>query len=443
MEATIGPKASGPARRRRAIEAAAARRTFRLLLRNLGGGALELVEPGGGRTFGSAGAELRARIQIHDPTAYAWALRGSAGLGEGYFEGLWDVDDLVAAIRIAARNLAPFDRLRGRIRLVAGTAQRLASLVPRNTRAGARRHIAAHYDLGNHLFDSFLDRRLVYSCAYFPRADATIDEAQEAKLERICDRLDLRPEHHLLEVGTGWGALAIHAAREHGCRVTTATISREQHAYATERVRELGLDSKVSVVREDYRDLEGRYDRLVSVEMIEAVGWQYFEEFFRRCSALLRDDGLMVLQAIVIDDRLYDAEKAARSFANKHVFPGGCLPSQRLIADLTAEVTDMRAVWMDDISAHYARTLELWRGRFEGAWAGLRERGYDERFRRLWRFYLASSEAGFRERRIRDLQLALAKPGWRGDDLAAAPAARAGRADAMGGAGLEPATFAL
>ena len=177
--------------------------------------------------------------------------------------------------------------------------------------------------------------------------------------------------------------------------------------------------------------------------MIEAVGWQYFEEFFRRCSALLRDDGLMVLQAIVIDDRLYEAEKAARSFANKHVFPGGCLPSQRLIADLTANATDMRAAWIDDISAHYARTLELWRERFETAWPGLRGHGYDGRFRRLWRFYLASSEAGFRERRIRDLQLALAKPGWRGDTLAAEPAARGGSEDAMGGAGLEPATFAL
>ena len=288
-------------------------------------------------------------------------------------------------IRIAVRNLAPFDRLRARFHPVVGPAQRLASLVPRNTRAGARRHIAAHYDLGNRLFESCLDRQLVYSCAYFPRADATIDEAQEAKLERICERLDLRPAHHLLEIGPGWGALAIHAAREHGCRVTT-TISREQHAYATAGVRELGPESSVSVVLEDYRDLEGSYDRLVSVEMIEAVGRQYFEEFFRRCSALLRDDGLMVLQAIVIDDRLYEAETA---------------------------------------------------------WPGLRGHGYDERFRRLWRFYLASSEAGFRERRIRDLQLALAKPGWRGDELAAEPAARGGGEDAMGGAGLEPATFAL
>ena len=215
------------------------------------------------------------------------------------------------------------------------------------------------------------------------------------------------------------------------CRVTTTTISREQHAYATERVREAGLEGRVMVLLDDYRDLEGGYDKLVSIEMIEAVGWQYFETFFRTCSRLLRDDGLMLLQAIVIDDRLYEVEKTSRSFSNKHIFPGGCLPSQRLIGDLIADRTDMRTVWCEEISAHYARTLRLWRQRFEDAWPKLRTLGYDERFRRLWRFYLASSEAGFRERRIRDLQLLFAKPRWRGDEL---------RTMRMGGAGLEPAT---
>jgi cyclopropane-fatty-acyl-phospholipid synthase len=405
-----------------AVAAAAARRAVHHVLADLEDGRIEVTEGGRTHAFGPAGVDLKARVEVRDPRAYAWVLRGSTGLGEGYAEGLWEVDDLVALIRIVARNLAPLDRLRRRLHPLVGPIQRAATRVPRNTRIGARRNISAHYDLGNRLFESFLDRRLVYSCAYFPHAEAGIDEAQLAKLERICRQLDLRPDLHLLEIGAGWGALAIHAAAEHGCRVTTTTISREQHAYALERVREAGLEDRVTVRLDDYRDLDGRYDRLASIEMIEAVGWQYFDAFFSKCSDLLERDGLMFLQAIVIDDRLYEPEKALRSFSNTHIFPGGCLPSQRAIADLVADRTDMRTVWLEEISAHYARTLRLWRERFEDAWPSLRGQrgqGYDERFRRMWRFYLASSEGGFRERRIRDLQLALAKPDWRGDELPA------------------------
>jgi cyclopropane-fatty-acyl-phospholipid synthase len=293
---------------------------------------------------------------------------------------------------------------------VLGRAQRLAGLVPRNTRRGARRNISAHYDLGNELFSAFLDERMVYSCAWFPSAEATLDEAQVAKLDRLCHRLELDAGDHLVEIGTGWGGLAIHAASEYGCRVTTTTISREQGAYARAKVAELGLDGRVTVVDRDYRDLGGRFDKLVSVEMIEAVGWQYFPEYFRRCSALLEPDGLMALQAIVIDDDAYELEKASKTFANTHIFPGGCLPSERVIDELVGEVTDMRPAWRDDITAHYARTLRLWRERFNEAFPRLRAHGYDERFARLWNFYLAFSEGGFAERRIRDVQLLFAKP---------------------------------
>ncbi len=285
--------------------------------------------------------------------------------------------------------------------------------MPENTRPGARQNISAHYDLGNDLFAAFLDERMMYSCAYFPSASASLEEAQLAKLERICSRLCLGPDSHLLEIGSGWGGLAVHAARAHGCRVTTATISRRQHELARRRVREAGLEDRVTVLLQDYRDLRGRYDRLVSVEMIEAVGWQYFDEFFRRCDELLTPDGAMLLQAITIDDEIYEAEKGARSFANTHVFPGGCLPSRQTIADCVARVTSMRQVWLDDITAHYPPTLAAWRERFLAAWERLRPRGYDERFRRLWDFYLSSSEAGFRERRIGDVQALFAKPGWR------------------------------
>jgi cyclopropane-fatty-acyl-phospholipid synthase len=376
-------------------------------------GRIDVLEDGHVRSFGPSDAELRAKLIVHDPAAWRGALRGSVGLGEAYVDGLWETDDLVALIRIAARELRNPDGLRGAVAKPRGWMHRARRLVPDNTRARARRHIAAHYDLGNDLFASFLDERMLYSCAYFPDEGTSLEQAQLAKLERICRELRLGPDNHLLEIGAGWGAMAIHAAREHGCRVRTVTISPAQHELASRRVREAGLADRVEVLLDDYRDLRGRYDRLVSVEMIEAVGWQHFDEYFHRCSELLTPDGLMLLQAITIDDRLYEAERGSRSFANTHVFPGGCLPSIRLIADCLARVTDMREIWMEDITSHYPPTLANWRQRFLAAWEQLRARGYDERFRRLWEFYLCSSEAGFRERRIGDVQLLFAKPEWK------------------------------
>jgi cyclopropane-fatty-acyl-phospholipid synthase len=390
------------------VSVALARRVFLRAVSRIRGGRLEIDDGGHRHPFGPPGADLGARVRVLDRRAYRWALRGSTGLGEAYVEGLWDTDDLVAVGRIACRNLPPWDRWRRRVHPVLGPLQRAAELVPRNTRTGAATNISAHYDLGNELFESFLDRRLIYSCAYFPEPGASLDDAQLAKLERICDRLELGPDDHLLEIGTGWGGLAIHAAATRGCRVTTTTISREQHAYAVERVAEAGLSDRIDVLLRDYRDLEGSYDKLVSIEMIEAVGWQYFPDFFAKCGELTRPGGTMFLQAIAIADELYETEKASRSFANKHIFPGGCLPSLDLITRLGA-ANGLATAWVEDISAHYARTLERWRSRFNGAWGGLRTRGYDERFRRLWNFYLATSEAGFHEGRIRDLQIVLAK----------------------------------
>jgi cyclopropane-fatty-acyl-phospholipid synthase len=383
-----------------------------LMSRGVRSGRIEVVEGGERRVFGPAGADLGATVTVRDPAAWRGPLRGSVGLGEGYVNGLWETDDLVALIRIAARELRDLDGLRGAVARPRGLLHRVRRLVPENTRTGARKNISAHYDLGNDLFASFLDERMMYSCGYFPRAGASLEEAQLAKLGRICERLRLNRDTHLLEIGSGWGGLAVHAAREHGCRVTTTTISREQHELARARVREAGLEDRVTVLLEDYRDLRGSYDRLVSVEMIEAVGWQYFDDFFRRCDRLLAPDGAMLLQAITIDDGIYEAEKAARSFANTHVFPGGCLPSLAAIGDSVRRVTSMREVWLDDITAHYPPTLAAWRERFLGAWERLRAHGYDERFRRLWDFYLCSSEAGFRERRIGDVQALFAKPGW-------------------------------
>jgi cyclopropane-fatty-acyl-phospholipid synthase len=391
---------------------ALARAAVGQVLRRLRSGRVEVVEDGRQRDFGPPDSDLRATVRIVDPAAWRGPLRGSVGLGETYVDGLWETDDLVTLIRIAVRELRELDGIRGAIARPRGALHRLRHLVPENTRGGARRNISAHYDLGNDLFAAFLDDRMMYSCAVFPRQGASLEEAQQAKLERICERLRLGPDNHLLEIGGGWGGMAIHAARETGCRVTTTTISRAQHELATRRVREAGLEDRVTVLLDDYRDLRGSYDRLVSIEMIEAVGWQYFDDYFRRCDQLLSDDGLMLLQAITIDDGIYEIEKGARSFANTHVFPGGCLPSRGLIAGCLERVTSLRQVWIDDITANYPPTLAAWRERFFAAWERLRGLGYDERFRRLWDFYLSSSEAGFRERRIGDVQILLAKPGW-------------------------------
>ena len=375
------------------------------------GGCLELIEPDGRRfRFGDAAADLAATIKINSLRFYRAVLGGSVGLGEAYRDGIWDSDDLVSLIRIACRNLGSLDAWRRRIHPLIAPLERTIWRVPRNSKRASRRHISAHYDLGNDLFALYLDESMMYSSAVFPNPDATLAEGQQNRLERICQALELGPEDHLLEIGTGWGGMAAYAASRFGCRVTSTTISEEQREGALRRIRDAGVEDRVTVLLEDYRDLRGRYTKLVSLEMIEAVGWQYFDLFFRRCSELLEPDGLLFLQAIVIDDRLYDQEKATRSFANALIFPGGCLPSVEVIQRCIARETDMSTVWMEDIGAHYARTLELWRERFAANSDLAGELGYDEPFRRLWTLWLAMSEAGFRERRLRDVQAVFAKP---------------------------------
>jgi cyclopropane-fatty-acyl-phospholipid synthase len=376
------------------------------------GGLLELVEPDGRQLrFGDPDADLKATVEVHSTSFYRALLGGSVGLGEAYRDGIWDCDDLVTVVRIAARNMGGLDRLRRRLHPVVSPIQRMLWRVPRNSKRASRRHISAHYDLGNDLFALYLDESMMYSCAVFPDPEASLAEAQRNRLERICQVLELTPDDHLLEIGTGWGAMAAYAASNYGCRVTTTTISQEQREGALRRIEDAGVRDRVTVLLDDYRDLRGRYTKLVSLEMIEAVGWQYFGEFFRRCSELLEPDGLFFLQAIVIDDRLYEQEKATRSFSNKLIFPGGCLPSVEVIQHCVARESDMSTVWLDEIGAHYARTLKLWRERFVANADLAAELGYDEPFRRLWTLWLAMSEAGFRERRLRDVQVLFAKPG--------------------------------
>jgi cyclopropane-fatty-acyl-phospholipid synthase len=386
-----------------------ARALLSTLLRRVRTGRIEIAEPKGRRGFGPADAALRATVTVHDPAFWRSLLRGSRGLGESYAAGAWDCDDLVALVRIGAREVARLDRVRARFAPLRNALTR----VPRNTRMGARRNIAAHYDLGNELFALFLDETMTYSCGVFEGPETSLREAQESKLDLICRKLRLDPDDHLLEIGSGWGSLALHAAGNYGCRVTTATLSREQHELATARVRDAGLDDRVKVVLRDYRDLRGLHSKLASIEMIEAVGWQYFDTFFARCSELLEPDGLMVLQAITVDDAAYEVEKSTRSFAKDMIFPGGCLPSLGTIRRSTERATDMRVLDVEDITSSYPLTLRRWRENWLAAADEAERRGADRRFRRLFELYFAWSEGGFRERRIQDVQVLFAKPGYR------------------------------
>jgi cyclopropane-fatty-acyl-phospholipid synthase len=379
------------------------------MLRRITVGTLIVVEDGERREYGGAGAPI-ATVVVHSPRVWRMLLRGSRGMADAYAAGLWDTPDLVAVIRLAARNAVGLDRARRRLAPVRLPLQRARALARRSTRVRRRNDIAAHYDLGNELFSRMLDPTLSYSCAVFEREGMNLEEASLAKLERVCEKLDLGPGDRVLEIGTGWGGFALHAASTRGCHVTTTTISREQHAYAVAKVREAGLEDRVTVLFEDYRDLRGQYDKLVSIEMIEAVGWRRIGDFFSRCSSLLEPDGSMLLQAITIDDRAYEVQKAAKSFINTHIFPGGCLPSVEVITRNVSRRTDLQVVNLEDITPHYVETLRRWRSRFASHADELAALGYDERFQRLWTLYLCYCEAGFAERRICDLQLVLAKP---------------------------------
>jgi cyclopropane-fatty-acyl-phospholipid synthase len=385
-----------------------ARRVVFRLLSEIRDGRLTVVEDGRRYVFGTGAPS--GIVHVLSPALWPKLLRGGRGLAEAYAAGDWDSPDATAVLRVAARNVSRLDDARRRLAPVREPYLRARQAFVRNTPDRSRQDIAAHYDLGDDLFERMLDPTMMYSCGLFDAPNMTLEQASTAKLELIFDKLDLQPSDHLLEIGTGWGSLAVHAARTRGCRVTTTTISKDQYATAVRRVREAGLEHRVTVLLEDYRDLRGAFDKLVSVEMIEAVGWKDFGTFFGRCSELLEPDGLMLLQAITIDDRAYRIERHSRSFIRTMIFPNGNLPSQEVIARCIAGATDMRAVHMEDLTPHYAETLLRWRENLDGYTDELGARGYDERFRRLWRLYLCYCEAGFAEHRIGLSQALYAKP---------------------------------
>lgn len=368
---------------------------------------------------------LRSRVRVHHPDFYRnVVLRGSIGAAESYMDGGWTCDDLVALFRAIVLNRASFLAMESGWARPAAAGLKLFHRLRDNTRKGSRRNIRAHYDLGNEFFATFLDETMTYSAAFFERPDATLAEAQASKYERICRRLELSPSDHVIEIGTGWGGFAMHAAARFGCRVTTTTISREQHRLAAERIRAAGLDDRVTVLNDDYRALQGQYDKLVSVEMIEAVGWRWFDTFFRRCTELLRPAGMALIQAITLTDQHFEASRRAVDFTQAYIFPGSCIPSLTALCGSMTRASDLRIYEVEDITPHYAATLRLWRERFLAQRDAVCRLGFDERFIRMWEYYLAYCEAGFRERNISDVHLLLTKPGAR--PAASRPALPAG-----------------
>ena len=378
--------------------------------RPLRAGAIALTLPNG-RTVDLRGRNdgPSAAIVLHRWRALARFLAGgSVGFGEAYMDGDWDSPDLPALIETAARNLpahpGPFRRLSPwRIR-----DRRRHAAVP-NTRRGSAKNIAAHYDLGNDFYALWLDPSMTYSAAVFSGGANDLESAQSEKYRRLLDLIDARPGQHVLEIGCGWGGFALLAARERGLRVTAVTISRAQHDEAARRIAEAGLQDRVDIRLCDYRDLDGAYDHAVSIEMIEAVGDSYRPEYFARVRDLVRPGGRFALQSIVIEDGRYDGYRKSADFIQKHIFPGGALPSP---STMRREAEGAGFRWVADAShgLDYAETLAHWRERFEAVSDRVGALGFDERFRRCWRFYLAYCEGGFRAGNIDALQIALARP---------------------------------
>ena len=399
-----------------------ARKAVLSLLTKLKHGRITLIEDNQPYSFGeeSSTVSLKADISVHHSQFYGRILfGGSIGAAEAYMEGLWSADDLTMVMRILALNQKAFaDMEKGLARLTA-PLYKLYHSARKNTKLGSRQNILAHYDLGNDFYALFLDATMTYSCGIFENEQSSLEDASVAKYDRLCQKLQLKPGDRVMEIGTGWGGFAVHAAQNYGAHVTTTTISDEQHRYAAKRFRKAGLEDQISLLKKDYRDLRGEFDRLVSIEMIEAVGHHFYATFFQTCSRLLKDDGLMALQAITIGDQIFDRHKRSVDFIKRYIFPGSCIPSVTAINKAIVRATDLRLIHLEDITPHYAKTLREWRRRFFANVDKIREMGYPDTFIRMWEYYLCYCEGGFAERYIGDVQMLFAKPLYRQDALIA------------------------
>lgn len=388
-----------------------ARAALRKSLASISRGHVTVNDAGQSLEFGKPGEEPRAEIWVKDPAFYRRAaFGGSIGAAEAYMDGQWDCDDLTALVRIIVANRPAKESLEEGLARLTLPLQRLLHRLNDNTRRGSRKNIAAHYDLGNDLYRLFLDPTMAYSCGFFRSEDCTMEQASAAKFDLVCRKLGLAPGMNVMEIGTGWGGFALHAARNYGCHVTTTTISAEQHKLAAARIKEAGLEDKITLLDSDYRDLRGQYDRLVSIEMIEAVGDRHLPGFFRTCSGLLKPDGLALIQAITVPDQAYANYVKNPDFINLYIFPGGCCPSVQAMTGAAASATDLRLVQLQDLTPHYARTLREWRKAFTANLPAVRALGYDERFIRMWHCYFCYCEGAFAEQYTGVVQLLYARP---------------------------------
>jgi cyclopropane-fatty-acyl-phospholipid synthase len=396
-----------------------AKRTICTRLSTLSRGEILIEDSEGSQRLGQA-ENLYAELKVHDPAFFRHSLLGGTlSVAESYLTGEWDCDDLTSLFRIFIRNTDAADKLDSRLSWLLGWSHRFFHWWHANSISGSKKNIHAHYDLGNDFFKLWLDETMAYSCGVFSDLDASMGQASTEKFDRVCRRLRLTPSDHVLEIGTGWGGFAIHAAGRYGCRVTTTTISKEQIDVARESVENAGLSDRVTLMQQDYRDLTGQYDKLVSIEMIEAVGHQYLESYFRQCGRLLKPDGSFMLQAIIMPERRYAQYLRSVDFIQRYVFPGGCLPSVAAILDAVGRSSDLRLVHVEDFAPHYAETLRRWRNGFHSQIDEVKRLGYPERFLRLWDYYLCYCEAVFEERHISVLQLQFDKPMCRRDAIPA------------------------
>ncbi|MGC9987809.1 MAG: cyclopropane-fatty-acyl-phospholipid synthase family protein [Terriglobales bacterium] len=392
------------------IAASLAKKIFLKTLAGLRVGCLEIVRPEDTYCFGDSQHPLHAVVAVHDERFFLHALlAGDVGIGEAYMDGDWSTPDLVAVVRLAVRNLDQLDNSNRLFTAFRRIADLLTHRRNRNTQSGSRRNIAYHYDLGNEFYRLFLDRNLAYSCAYYDSVDDTLEQAQIHKFDRICRKLQLSPRDHVLEIGTGWGGFAAHAAETYGCRVTTTTISRQQHDYAREVFSQSRARERIELLFEDYRNLRGQFDKIVSIEMFEAVGYEHYDDYFGACDGLLKADGSMLLQTITILESKFQQYRKQSDWIKKHIFPGAELASVVEIQRSLASTTRLQLFHMEDIGMHYSLTLREWRRRFLEHLAEIRQLGFDERFVRMWDYYLAYCEGAFRERYISDVQLVLSK----------------------------------
>lgn len=357
--------------------------------------------------------KIDVTITIHDMRFYLdLMIAGSNGVASAYRDGYWSCDNLTGLFQLMIKNIGNTDDLESGFAAIGNWWLKRRHIARSNTRQGSKKNIHAHYDLGNEMFELFLDPSMTYSSGIFLNENSTLEQASFEKLDRICRKLNLKPEHSLIEIGSGWGSFAIHAAKHYGCHVTTTTISKQQHSLASQRIQEQGLQDLIDIKLCDYRDLNGKYDKLVSIEMIEAVGHEFLPEYFSTCSRLLVEDGQMLIQGITMPDQRYKNYLRSSDFIQQFIFPGSCVPSLTAMIDAVTEASDLRVNHVEDIGLHYAKTLRAWLVNFMANADKIKQHGYDDDFIRLWEYYFCYCEAGFKERYTGVVQMLMNKPAY-------------------------------